>query len=272
MNRQHSAPLAVFDVQPPASGGVLKWVFTFLLLANIGLWMWNQWIREIPEADAVQARLPIAADKMRLVTEPGVNLKRRVPKPTPAPIMPQLEVPAQGVTTCYRLGPFADAKRTAKAARALAALDVEYIQRHETLKHVVGYRVYLSPLPSKAAAERRRAELTKLGFSDHTVLQEQRGRYAISLGVFSVEVNAQKRLDELGDKRVQARLQSVTQPREIYWFDIQDSDTADTSSDGIIARLQQRDWNTPDAKLTPAVCGEPQEPVTTRVRGTKPAP
>lgn len=269
MSRRRSAPIAAFDVQLPATGGGLKWVFTFLLLANIGLWMWNQWIRGLPETDAVQARPPIAVDKMRLVTEPGVKIKRRVRRREPVSIAPPVKVPALGVTRCYRLGPFADAKRAATAARTLAALRIEYLRRHETQQHVVGHRVYLSPLPSKAAAERRRAELTKLGFGDHTALREKRGSYAISLGVFSVEANARKRLDELGDKGVQARLQSVTQPRDIYWFEIHESQPAETSSDLIVARLQRRDWKAPEAKLTPAVCGKPQEPATTRVRRTE---
>lgn len=267
MKRGRTAPLAVFDVPPPAPGGFLKWMFALLLLANIGLWMWNQWIREIPEADTVRARPSIAAEKMQLLTEPGVSLKRRVTKPAhPA------EIPAQRVTTCYRLGPFTDVKLAAKATMVLVELHVEYIQRRETQKHVAGYRVYLAPLPSKAAADRRRAELSKLGFRDHAVLPDEGGKYAISLGVFSVEANARKRLVELSAKGVKARVQSLIEPREIYWIDIQDSETADPSSDGISARLQRQDWNTPDAKLTQAVCGAPQEPVSTKAPGSKSAP
>lgn len=69
-----------------------------------------------------------------------------------------------------------------------------------------GWWVFMPPLPSKADADKKSAELKELGVKDFFVVPESGGanRLAISLGVFSAEKGAQERLTELKNKGVRS--------------------------------------------------------------------
>src|SRR3989338_9862331 len=81
-------------------------------------------------------------------------------------------------------------------------------------------RVFLPPFPSKAAAERRRKELTNLGFKDHALIQEDKMRNAISLGLFSVEANARAHVKRIGSKGDQAKHEPRHKASTSYWLEI----------------------------------------------------
>lgn len=65
--------------------------------------------------------------------------------------------------------------------------------------------VFIPPLPSKADADKKAAELKGFGVSDFFVIQDSGpNRWAISLGVFSAENGANGRLAELKSKGVKS--------------------------------------------------------------------
>lgn len=206
-----------------------KWIFAALVLANIGMWMWANWYKEPPLEARREAQAPIAPEKMRLLTEPGV---RAAPRPTP-PANPAPVVTA--APECLRLGPFTDAATVAEAEKKLTPYSAEISRHTEEIQAVTGYRVYLPPLPSREAAERQRTELTRLGFRDHALIQEAGLENAISLGWFSVEANAETRVRELAAKHVSARIQPLQQPRPRYWLDVRAPAAAATE-------LRSLDW------------------------------
>ena len=233
-----------------SGGGVLKWLFAFLLLANAGLWMWNQWIREGSESDSVRARPPVAAEKLRLISEPGVKLDRRgsaPPQPKPKP-----------AEACYRVGPFGAQDAAQSGAGLLAGMNVGYERREQTQTVVTGYRVLLAPFPNKQAAERQRTRLTRLGFKDHALAQESGGKYTVSLGVYSVEANAQKRIKELKAKNVTAAVEPISETRAAYWLEI-DRPDGGLIDEETIDKLRRQDWGSPQIKLTATVCAAPGE-------------
>lgn len=181
-----------------------KGLFALLVLANVGLWLWATGFRP-GDAPAEGARAPLNPERMRLLNEPG------------APPAPRTE--AAPPTACYRLGPFPDEASAEAAAARLVKQGVPVgARRAEDQTVVSGYRVYLLPLPSRAAAEKKRRELVRLGFKDTSVLQEEGGQNAISLGLFTVEANARKRLQALAAKKIEAQLQTLTQVRRVYGF------------------------------------------------------
>lgn len=64
-----------------------------------------------------------------------------------------------------------------------------------------GWWVYIPPLPNKADAERKVAELRRLGVTDYFIVQEAGpNRFAVSLGVFSSETSASEHLAGLKAK------------------------------------------------------------------------
>jgi hypothetical protein len=222
----------------------LKWVFAALVLANLGLWMWASWYKQTPVEETRTARTPVAPEKMRLLNEPGVKLTpRKAPPPANA------ELTASVVPACFHIGPFPDVDLVARAETRLNELQLTYSRRSEETRSVTGYLVYLPPLPSQKAAERKRQELTRLGFKDHALIQDEGMQNAISLGLFTVEANAASRVRELAAKKVDARIQPFQQTRTRFWLDVAVKVPAQTAD-----RIRQIDWAAKDVRVREITC------------------
>ncbi|GAB4512734.1 MAG: hypothetical protein Tsb0026_16860 [Sulfuricaulis sp.] len=222
----------------------LKWVFATLVLANLGLWMWASWYKETPVEESRTARMPVTPEKMRLFNEPGV---KPVPRKAPPPANAELTVSV--APACFHIGPFPDVDLVARAETRLNELQLTYSRRSEEIRTVTGYLVYLLPLPSQKAAERKRQELTRLGFKDHALMQEEGMQNAISLGLFAVEANAASRVRELAAKKVQARIQPFQQTRTRFWLDVAVKAPAQTAD-----RIRQIDWAAKDVQVREITC------------------
>ena len=167
-----------------------KWLFA--LCSNVGLALWATGFR--PGSDVPEGPRPaLHPDKMRLVDESGAQLLARNARPAAAG-----KTEAGG---CYRIGPFADAAQADKASAVLKEIPLAYERRAEEQTVVTGYRVYLPPLPTRDTAEKKRRELSRLGFKDSSVMQEAGMENALSLGLFTVKANAQKHLQALAAKK-----------------------------------------------------------------------
>jgi len=118
---------------------------------------------------------------------------------------------AAASTACFEWGALA----VGDAARATAALEgiaqgAKVVERR--VEEPAGWWVYIAPLGSRQAANQRYAELRKQGVEDVSLLPEDsRFADAVSLGVFSSEDAAAKRLDALTKKGVRG---PVMAPRE----------------------------------------------------------
>lgn len=222
----------------------LKWVFAALVLANIGLLMWASWYKEPPAVEHRAARAPIAPEKMRLLTESGAKQP-----PRKAPPSANVELTAITGPVCLRIGPFLDEDLLAKAEAKLNELSLSFVHRSAETKTITIYRVYLPALASRQAAEQKRKELTRLGFKDHAVIQEEGWQNAISLGQFSVEANAESRVRELAAKGVEAKMQLLDQTRTFNWLDV-----ATPVPPDIGARVKQIDWGAKDIRAQASAC------------------
>lgn len=221
----------------------LKWVFAALVLANLGLWMWASWYKDVPLEETRMARAPVAPEKIRLFNEPGIKLTpRKAPPPANA------ELTASVARACFHVGPFPDIDLVARAETRLNELPLTYSRRVEETR-TTAYQVYLPPLPSLKAAERKRQELTRLGFKDHALMQEPGMQNAISLGLFTVETNAESRVRELAAKKVQASIQPFPQTRTRYWLDVAVKAPAET-----VGKMKQIDWAAKDVQVQDISC------------------
>ncbi len=220
-----------------------KWLFALLILANVGLWLWMTGFRQGDATPVEGPRPAIQPEKLRLLTEPGVQVQERAPE---APVSPELANIAAG---CYRLGPFADDAATEKAIDILKQVPLAYERLREEQTVVTGYRVYLPPLPNRDAVEKKRRQLTRLGFKDHSLIQEEGLQNAISLGTFTVEANAQKHLQALAAKKVEAKMQTLTQTRTLQWLALGPAENLA----GVLPRLRETDWSA-EAKVEETPC------------------
>ena len=219
---------------------IAKTIFALLVLANVGLVLWATGFR--PDNDTPEGPRPaLHPDKMRLVGEPGVQLVARNAGPATA---------GKTETGCYRIGPFADSTQVDKASAILKEIPLAYERRTEEQTVVTGYRVYLPPLPTREAAEKKRRELGRLGFKDSSVMQDAGMENALSLGLFTVEANAQNHAQALAAKRINAQVQTLSQPHTFHWLYL---GTVESLA-GVLPRLRATDWGDADIKVEGTHC------------------
>lgn len=124
-------------------------------------------------------------------------------------------------TVCVDLGIFTnqEAKEFDEKIKGLSFIDRK--SRHE-INDVANNMVYIPPLANKELAEKKAAELRKLGITDFYIVQDQSPmRFAISLGVFKTLDAANAHLENLKKKGVrQGKIaaRSVSAMKYAYQF------------------------------------------------------
>jgi hypothetical protein len=179
----------------------MKLLVVVLVLANLALFAWGQFDR-MSESESNRLQRQLAPEKVRLLTPQQVTALG----PAKA---------AQLQNTCLEWGAFTEQEKSAVAA-ALEPLQLGRALVQKRVDSTSAYWVYVPPLPSKPAAEKRVAELRGLGLKDFFILNDGTERNAISLGVFKTEEAANRFLESIRDKGVRnarsgARTQTIQQ-------------------------------------------------------------
>lgn len=231
----------------------MKWVVAGLVLANLALLMWGVWFYEpLAEIEGPRPPIDVAADKIKLLSEPGARLVVRAPE---ARAQRPPEATDETQTRCYQLGPFPTLEKARAAGARLGTWGLAYERVAEFESLGLAYRVVVPPLPSKEAAERRRREIAALGFTDNALIQGEEGMdNAISFGIFTIEQNARARAQQLARKGIKAVIQPVPNVHPVYWLAL-----AGMSRDGEIGgvpleRFAAEDWGAPDVALRSTAC------------------
>jgi hypothetical protein len=172
-----------------------------LLLANVSLFLYFQ-LDRVGGGEAVRLTQQVQPDKIKLLTP------RQVAALGPAKVAALADV-------CVEWGPLSETDR-AHAEAGLASLDLGRLLSQKKVEAVANYWVFLPPVASKPAADKRVEELKAQGIKDVFALDSGPQRFAISLGVFRTEEAAQARLAALQERgiktaKVGPRAQSVQQ-------------------------------------------------------------
>ena len=229
----------------------MRFLFALLVLVNVGLFMWGTWYKAPPAPTSFVASPEINREKLRLLSEPGVKLVgRKTQLPPPAPL------PTADGPTCLALGPFATPAAAQQAGDQLRHWQLQPTERIEHEPLSAAFQVYLPPLPNKAEAERKRRELTRLGFTDHAVIADDELANGISLGIFSREANARLRLKQLAAKGVRAELHALPGSRALHWLDIRGEIKGGQLGTVAVTDLATHDWG-PEIQVYPAPCPPP---------------
>ena len=203
----------------------MKTVFFLLLFANLGILAWTYfWDRTTTEAQLMEQQLnPEAIRLLGAGQLAALAAERAKPPPPPPPPSPPPSPPKVAVAACLELGAFnpGDVARVQQVLEPLA-LGPRLSQRR--VGEIASYWVFMPPQGSRQAANRKSAELKKLGVEDFFILQEDpKFRFAISLGVFKTEEAAQARLGELRKKGVRtARVGPRETPVQKVYFTVRE--------------------------------------------------
>jgi hypothetical protein len=179
----------------------MKLLVALLVVANIALFAWGE-LDRMSESESNRLQKQLAPEKIKLLTPQQVTALG----PAKA---------SQLANVCLEWGAFTDQEKAA----ALAALEPLQLGRQMSQRRTESnsaYWVYVPPAGSKAAAERRVAELRARGLKEFFILNDGAQRNAISLGIFKSEDAANKFLDSIksqgvADAKSGARAQTIQQ-------------------------------------------------------------
>jgi len=201
----------------------VKGLVFLLLLGNLLFYAFSQGHFGRPDnPDAARLDKQVLPERMRIVSRgeaPAAKVKAKAPEPVkpeapgdeprqeaaPKPEPVAKAEPLPPVCLAWEHLSMADADR-------LGSLLTNRFAEFKAVRRVVaaegnGWWVFVPPLPGKAEADKKAAELRQIGVGDYFIIQEGVNRHAISLGVFSTEKGGQERLAELKEKGVRtARL------------------------------------------------------------------
>ncbi len=191
---------------------MLKILFGLLLAINGGLLAFQQgWLDPLLPSSHEPSRLAqqLHADQLTLVplaeNKPAASVPVSAPpaaEPEPAATVTQAATPA--VAACTEIGNF-DAAEAQRFESRLASLSLGARLTRRTILDNARYIVYIPPLASKEAAEKKAGELRGLGVEDFFVIQDNSAlQSGISLGVFKSEEAARAHLAALNKKGVRS--------------------------------------------------------------------
>lgn len=196
---------------------MLKFLFWILLLANGGLLAYQQGYFDalLPSGrEPARMKSQINADKVRLVAKPEPKPEPKAepkseakPEPQPAPKPAAVEPPpvakkAEPLVACTEVGNF-NPEEAKRFTGRLASLNLGERISQRPVQEIATHMVYIPSQGDKEGAERKAAELRRLGIDDFFIIQDNSNmRWAISLGVFRLESAARAFLVTLIDKGV----------------------------------------------------------------------
>jgi hypothetical protein len=223
----------------------MRIVFFALLLANVAFFAWSWFARSASgEAQLLEQQLHPEAIKLLTPAQVAKAAAKQVPaKPAAQTAPPKPAAPVK-VAACMELGAF-NAADVAKVEQALTPLALGPRLSQRRVDEVAGFWVYLPPQPNRQGANRKVAQLRKLGVDEFfVVLDDSEFRYAISLGVFKSREAARSRLTELRAKGVRsARVGAREMQVPKVYFSVRDV------PEPVAARLNEVRQGFPGAEL-----------------------
>lgn len=181
---------------------ILRTLFFLLILTNLLFFAWGQGYFGTVEEGREPQRLSaqISPEKLHVSEVP----------PQAAQLPPPVE--ACRLISGLNVAEAQHVRAQVQSDEKLADLKV-VVKPQETPS---GFWVFIPPLPNKAAADKKMAELKKLGITDlYLMSEESPDKLAISLGMFSSEQAATEFLHGLTKRGVrQARIQPRSKPAE----------------------------------------------------------
>lgn len=232
---------------------MLKILFGLLLAINGGLFAYQQgWLAPLQSASREPSRLKqqLHPEQLKLVPLPD-SAPASPAAPAPAAAAPVAATqPVAATVACAEIGNF-DAADAQRFESRLAALSLGDRLTRRAIADSARHIVYIPPLGSREAAERKAAELRKFGVQDFFIIQDNSAlQWGISLGVFKTEEAANNHLAALNKKGV--RSARVGGGNRIA-FQLHDIDAATRGSiDGIKADFPRQQWRECVAGNSPA--------------------
>ena len=210
----------------------MKWIFCFLLLANLVDMKLNLWVQEARMASANEitgsgvfktwssgafsfegqgSRILVFSEVIQFGDKAGVEVALE---------QPTLVASADEFKSCLGLGPFANIISAQGVAERLKTIGrMVELTAVDTRTGESDYRVVMPPLSSQQEAFRRLRELKSRGI-DSFVITQGADAHGISLGVFSSSKRAEAYRQSLIGRGYEVLLDALPRVNRGYWVQI----------------------------------------------------
>ncbi len=247
-----------------------------LVLANLGFLGWSQLVDVRGNRNTAPAPLGIAsAPRLVLSTEAGAvssvpaSATEAAPMSEAPPAEATATATAQAIVaddvSCVSVGAFRDLAEAVQASAALQTAGYFSRQRVDQGDIWLGYWVSVQNIATREAAEAALAELGRNGITDAYILPGSEPANVLSLGVFTDDARAQRRVEEIRALGFEAVLADRRRAGSVYWLDV---DLASPGAmfdpavlqiqPGKIVRLEFR--GCPEGNVTTGSLEEPESP------------
>jgi cell division septation protein DedD len=197
--------------------------FYLLLLTNL-LFLLVQWLYPY-EQWAPQPRALAAAERLRLIDETETLAAEEVSggeNREATAVNPAVTVADR---LCYTLGPFKEMTEAQEAARRFREAGMSVELRPSQEQEYMGMMVYIGPHESRERAVAVARELADKGVRDYIIFSDPDKLNSLSLGVFGLKKNAERRQAQLEKLGYDARSEPRYRQRTIYWLDYAETET-----------------------------------------------
>ncbi|MDJ0880757.1 MAG: hypothetical protein QNJ56_03830 [Gammaproteobacteria bacterium] len=193
----------------------MKIFFYLLLLSNI-VFAVVQWL--MPYDQFFSESRPIAAaEQLRLLNE------------TTSQSVSQIENQAQAAPTlvesipkeqlCYTLGPFKQREQAQEIIQRFEQNQLPVTSRPSVEKEYLGLMVYIDGHTTRQQARKTAKSLAEKGVRDYMIVNEDDKPFALSLGVFGLKKNADRRIQRIERLGYDVKSEARYRNRTIYWLD-----------------------------------------------------
>lgn len=228
---------------------MLKFFFWILLLANGGLLAYQQ--------GYFDTLLPSGREPVRMKNQLNADKIKLIPPPAPVPVAAQESPAAQAAEekkperiACTEIGNF-NPEEAKRFRTQLTSLSLGERVSQRSIQEVASHMVFIPPLADKESAEKKAAELRRMGIEDFFIIQDNSNlRWGISLGVFKQEEAARAHLANLAQKGVRsARIGQRSVTSNLVAFQLRELDAeAKSAIDKIKDDFPKQDMRSCEAR------------------------
>lgn len=204
----------------------MKAFFILLLLTNI-IFAMVQWLLPY-ERLMLKSRPPVATDRLRLLDESDVSFEQQVAEQQVTEVHKEVEtspgIAATPDRLCYTLGPFKEQQNLKEVALKFKQNNIPVSSRSSQEREYRGMMVYVDGHSSRADAVATADSLSAKGVRDYIIVNEPGRNHILSLGVFSLKKNAERRLNRIAKLGYPVKSEARYRNRTIYWLDYSESE------------------------------------------------
>ena len=207
----------------------MKIFFSLLVIANIAFGL-VQWLLPYDQVVVKTRKVPVA-EKLRLLNEPSDSISLAEAGSS------EQEQPTQQVTEdtsdkrlCFTTGPFKDKTRALEVSGRYSGNQISSELKSSLEKEYLGVMVFISGHEDRQAAIDTAEKLASQGIREYIIINEPGKSNTLSLGVFGLKKNAERRFAQLQELNYQVETEPRYRKRTIYWLYHEQSSEGDIQS------------------------------------------